>query len=40
MNLAVTAIVAGYLALIWQFGLVGLLAAAAHICVMLLFVKR
>lgn len=40
MSLSTAAIVGGYTVMVWQFGAWGLAAAAAHVGVLLLFVRR
>lgn len=40
MSWSAVLILGGYVALVWQFGVVGLLAAVAHIAILALFVKR
>lgn len=40
MTWATAAIVGGYAVMVWQFGAWGLVAAAAHVGVLALFVRR
>jgi len=40
VTLATWAILGGYAVMVWQFGAWGLAAAAAHIAILLLFVRR
>jgi len=40
MTASAALIVAGYAVMVWQLGVWGLLAAVAHIGILLLFVKR